>query len=83
MLRDLLLDANATVVANAVAALSEIGDRPDGVIFRLNLTAANKVLAALDESSECVRSVCFFEGVPTKLTVALEDGDRYTSSTLC
>lgn len=52
MLRDLMLDSNATVVANAVAALSEIGDRPDGVIFRLNLTTANKLLAALAESSE-------------------------------
>ncbi|KAF8163262.1 adaptin N terminal region-domain-containing protein [Crassisporium funariophilum] len=52
MLRDLMLDSNATVVANAVAALSEIGDRQDGVIFRLNLTTANKLLAALGESSE-------------------------------
>ncbi|THG97805.1 hypothetical protein EW026_g4261 [Hermanssonia centrifuga] len=52
MLRDLLLDANATVVSNAVAALSEIGDRQDGVIFKLNLTVANKLLAALSESSE-------------------------------
>ena len=54
MLRDLLLDSNATVVANAVAALSEIGDRQDGVIFKLNLTVANKLLTALGESSECV-----------------------------
>ncbi|KAF9480124.1 Adaptor protein complex beta subunit [Pholiota conissans] len=52
MLRDLMLDSNATVVANAVAALSEIGDRHDGVIFKLNLTTANKLLAALGESSE-------------------------------
>ncbi|KAJ3537385.1 hypothetical protein NM688_g6700 [Phlebia brevispora] len=52
MLRDLLLDPNATVVSNAVAALSEIGDRQDGVIFKLNLTVANKLLAALGESSE-------------------------------
>lgn len=52
MLRDLLLDNNATVVSNAVAALSEIGDRPDGVIFKLNLTVANRLLAALGESSE-------------------------------
>ncbi|KAH9946176.1 Adaptor protein complex beta subunit [Epithele typhae] len=51
-LRDLLLDTNATVVANAVAALSEIGDRQDGVIFRLNLTVANKLLTVLGESSE-------------------------------
>ncbi|EIW85223.1 Adaptor protein complex beta subunit [Coniophora puteana RWD-64-598 SS2] len=52
MLRDLMLDTNATVVANAVASLSEIGDRHDGVIFRLNLTIANKLLTALGESSE-------------------------------
>ncbi|KAG6376113.1 adaptin N terminal region-domain-containing protein [Boletus reticuloceps] len=52
MLRDMMLDSNATVVANAVAALSEIGDRQDGVIFRLNLTIANKLIAALGESSE-------------------------------
>ncbi|TFK42623.1 adaptin N terminal region-domain-containing protein [Crucibulum laeve] len=52
MLRDLMLDSNATVIANAVAALSEIGDRQDGVIFKLNLTTANKLLAALGESSE-------------------------------
>ncbi|KAF8921349.1 adaptin N terminal region-domain-containing protein [Mucidula mucida] len=52
MLRDLMLDTNATVVANAVAALSEIGDRQDGVIFKLNLATTNKLLAALGESSE-------------------------------
>lgn len=52
MLRDLMLDSNATVVANAVAALSEIGDRHDGVIFKLNLATANKLLTALGESSE-------------------------------
>lgn len=52
MLRDLMLDPNATVVSNAVAALSEIGDRHDGVIFKLNLTIANKLLTALGESSE-------------------------------
>ncbi|KIK95885.1 hypothetical protein PAXRUDRAFT_826547 [Paxillus rubicundulus Ve08.2h10] len=52
MLRDMMLDTNAMVVANAVAALSEIGDRQDGVIFRLNLPTANKLVAALGESSE-------------------------------
>ncbi|XP_006458165.1 hypothetical protein AGABI2DRAFT_148659 [Agaricus bisporus var. bisporus H97] len=52
MLRDLMLDGNATVVANAVAALSEIGDRQDGVIFKLNLATAHKLLSALEESSE-------------------------------
>ena len=49
-----MLDTNATVVANAVAALVEIGDRPDGVIFKLNLTTANRLLTALEESSELV-----------------------------
>jgi AP-2 complex subunit beta-1 len=51
-LRDLLLDSNATVVSNAIAALTEISDRVDGVIFKLNLTVANKLVAALSESSE-------------------------------
>jgi len=54
LLRDLLVDSNATVVANAVAALSEIADRPDGVVFKLNLPVANKLVAALGESSEWV-----------------------------
>lgn len=52
MLRDLLLDTNATVVANAVAALSEISDRSDGAAFQVNLSTANKLLAALGGSSE-------------------------------
>ncbi|KAF5381023.1 hypothetical protein D9615_003918 [Tricholomella constricta] len=59
MLRDLMLDSNATVVANAVAALSEIGDRHDGVIFKLNLATANKLLTALGESSELVTLLTF------------------------
>ncbi len=54
LLRDLLVDSNATVVANAVAALSEIADRPDGVVFKLNMPVANKLIAALGESSEWV-----------------------------
>jgi AP-2 complex subunit beta-1 len=54
LLRDLLVDSNATVVANAVAALSEIADRPDGVVFKLNMPIANKLIAALGESSEWV-----------------------------
>lgn len=54
MLRDLMLDTNATVVANAVAALVEISERHDGVAFRVNFTVANKLLTALQESSECV-----------------------------
>ncbi|KIY50902.1 Adaptor protein complex beta subunit [Fistulina hepatica ATCC 64428] len=52
MLRDLILDPNATVVSNAVATLTEIGDRQDGVIFKLNLATVHKLLAAMEESSE-------------------------------
>ena len=52
MLRDMMLDSNATVVANAVAALVEISERHDGVAFKLNLVVANKLLAALGDSSE-------------------------------
>ncbi|KLO06725.1 Adaptor protein complex beta subunit [Schizopora paradoxa] len=52
MLRDLMLDANATVVSNAVAALVEISERHDGVAFKVNYTVANKLLVALGESSE-------------------------------
>ena len=66
MLRDLMLDSNATVVANAVAALSEIGDRHDGVTFKLNLATANKLLAALGESSECV--LCLVPGYQSRRT---------------
>jgi vesicle coat complex subunit len=75
-LRDLLVDSNATVVANAVAALSEIADRPDGVVFKLNLPIANKLIAALGESSECV-VVCFVSSA----THQHKDGARSTSST--
>lgn len=52
LLRDLMVDSNATVVSNAIAALSEIGDRQDGVVFKLNLTIASKLVSALSESSE-------------------------------
>ncbi|EIW69990.1 hypothetical protein TREMEDRAFT_38658 [Tremella mesenterica DSM 1558] len=52
MLRDLLADANPTVVANAVAALVEISDRSDDISLRLNATVAGKLVAALGECSE-------------------------------
>lgn len=53
MLRDLLADANPTVVANAVAALTELSERSDSIVLRLNLITANKLMSALEESSEC------------------------------
>lgn len=54
MLRDLLADANPTVVANAVAALTELSERSDTITWRLNFTVANKLMLALEQSSELV-----------------------------
>ena len=77
LLRDLLVDGNATVVANAVAALSEIADRPGGVVFKLNLAVANKLIAALGESSEYGHRS---SGYGCLLTEAHTDGARFISS---
>ncbi|KAJ9113732.1 hypothetical protein QFC20_001757 [Naganishia adeliensis] len=52
MLRELLADANPTVVANAVAALIEISDRSSDITLRLNSTVSGKLVAALGECSE-------------------------------
>lgn len=51
-LRDLLADTNPTVVANAVAALTEISDRSDEITLKLNIAVATRLLAALGECSE-------------------------------
>ncbi|ORY98987.1 putative beta-adaptin [Syncephalastrum racemosum] len=52
MLRDLLTDPNPTVVANAVAALTEISERSDNIQLKLNHSIASKLAAALNECSE-------------------------------
>jgi vesicle coat complex subunit len=53
LLRDLLSDSNPMVVANAIAALSEISDTsPNAHIFDMNPQAINKLLTALNECSE-------------------------------
>lgn len=59
LLRDLLADSNPTVVANAVAALTELSERSDSIVLRLNLTVASKLISALEESSECLRPILF------------------------
>lgn len=51
-LRDLLADANPTVVANAVAALTEISERSDNIHLRLNQTVAGRLVSAMGECSE-------------------------------
>ncbi|CDS14054.1 hypothetical protein LRAMOSA06225 [Lichtheimia ramosa] len=52
MLRDLLTDANPTVVANAVVALTEISERSDNIQLKLNHSIASKLAAALNECNE-------------------------------
>ncbi|ORX91460.1 putative beta-adaptin [Basidiobolus meristosporus CBS 931.73] len=52
MLRDMLADSNPTVVANSVAALTEISERSDNIGMNLNMTIATKLIAALNECSE-------------------------------
>jgi AP-2 complex subunit beta-1 len=58
MLRDLLKDTNPTVVANAVAALTEISERSDDISLKLSIEVANKLISALGECSEYV--LCLF-----------------------
>ena len=53
LLRDLISDSNPMVVANAVAALSEISESsPSAHIFDMNPQTINKLLTALNECSE-------------------------------
>lgn len=54
LLRDLLGDTNPTVVANAVAALTEISERSDNIQLRLNGVVAGRLVSAMGECSECV-----------------------------
>lgn len=51
-LRDLLADANPTVVANAVAALVEISERSESIQLRLNAGISSKLVSAMGECSE-------------------------------
>ncbi|CAI5735483.1 unnamed protein product [Peronospora farinosa] len=53
MLRDLISDSNPTVVANAIAALSEISENSAGVTaFKITKSVLQKLLAALNECNE-------------------------------
>lgn len=51
-LRDLICDANPTVVANAVAALSEIAETSGKDVMQVNAAVLQKLLAALNECTE-------------------------------
>ncbi|KAJ2524672.1 hypothetical protein GGI11_000640, partial [Coemansia sp. RSA 2049] len=52
MLKDLLADGNPSVVANAVAALTEISERSPHIKLKLNMKIANKLITALNECNE-------------------------------
>ena len=51
-LRELISDANPTVVANAVAALSEVADSTGRDVLMVNALVLQKLLAALNECTE-------------------------------
>jgi len=51
-LRELLSDANPMVVANAVAALTEIDETSSRDVFKINTSNLNKLLTALDDCTE-------------------------------
>ncbi|KAI9225367.1 MAG: adaptin N terminal region-domain-containing protein [Piptocephalis tieghemiana] len=51
-LMSLLSDPNPTVVANAVASLTEISERSEDFQLSISVSAANKLINALDQSSE-------------------------------
>ncbi|GAA5983309.1 hypothetical protein JCM10908_000235 [Rhodotorula pacifica] len=51
-LRDLLMDPNPTVIANAVAALTEISERSDNIHLRFNSDVARRLVRAMSEASE-------------------------------
>lgn len=84
MLRDLLADSNPTVVANGVAALMEISERSSEISLRLNLTVANKLIAALGECSEYVnaRFSSRIKHQGSSGTSAVVDGGRFIFSTV-
>lgn len=52
LLQELVSDSNPTVVANAVAALTEIASHGDPKIFTVNDSTLAKLLAALSECAE-------------------------------
>jgi AP-1 complex subunit beta-1 len=52
LLQELLSDSNPTVVANAVASLSEIQENSSDQVLELNTSVLQKLLAALNECTE-------------------------------
>jgi AP-1 complex subunit beta-1 len=60
-MRDLTCDSNPTVVANAVATLSEISETVGHNVLEVNTSVLQKLLAALNECTEWGQVLyCFF-----------------------
>ncbi|KAJ1654075.1 hypothetical protein IWQ61_005926 [Dispira simplex] len=72
MLKSLLSDANPAVVANAVAALTEISECSQRIKLRLNLKVASKLIQALNQCSEWGQ-VYILEAL--MLVIPQEEGD--------
>ena len=51
-LNNMLSDSNPMVVANAVAALSEISESTDKEVFKITSSNVNQLLAAINECTE-------------------------------
>lgn len=51
-LREMLSDSNPTVVASAVSALVLIEDKSENTEMKIDISLANKLLAAMNECSE-------------------------------
>ncbi|KDO31340.1 hypothetical protein SPRG_03957 [Saprolegnia parasitica CBS 223.65] len=67
MLRELISDSNPTVVANAVAALSEISENGGAHQFKITKSVLQKLLAALNECNEWAKSEGIIERVTPRL----------------
>ena len=52
LVQDMIGDANPMVVANAVAALSEIQEISGKPVFQINASSLSKLLRALNECTE-------------------------------
>jgi len=63
-LRDLLMDHNPTVIANAVASLVEISERSENINLRLNGDIARRLVRAMGEASEYVQILYLLSVVP-------------------
>lgn len=74
VLRDMIGDANPTVVSNAVAALSEIAENSGKDVFKITVGVLHKLLAALNESTEWGQ-VFILDALSTYLPSDVNDPD--------